>query len=178
MLAGIPILLLLMLSLLGATWNIEEEASPEAADGLRHRYSGEAEMNACVRRIFSPGDREFVDRQGSARLRRIYRAERARIALFWVCRNANAVGKVMREHRLAARESKNLQVGRELGLLFHYVEFRLLCVLLVCLIRVFGPHALMDLATHAMELSQSIDRVLEDLTSGTRVAAGRGVMQR
>ncbi len=170
-LAGIPILLLLMLSLLGATWDVEEDTGLDAQDGWRHRYPGEMETGACVRRIFSQEDREFVDRQDSERLRRIYRAERTKIALFWVWNNSRAMQQVMREHRLAARESKNLQAGRELVLLFHYMEFRLLCASLVCLIRVFGPHALINLATYAMEVSQSIDRVVEELTSGTRVAS-------
>jgi len=167
-LAAIPLLLLLMLSLLGATWNIQEETL-DAQDGARHRYPRGVDMGVCVQRIFSPEDRDFVDRQGSARLRQIYRAERTKIALYWVWKNSRAIRQVMREHRLAAREAKNLRVGPELGLLFHYVEFRLLCFLLVCLIRLFGPHALKDLATYALELSQSIDRVLAELTSGARV---------
>lgn len=168
---GIPILVLVLLSLLGATWNIEEDTSQDAEEGLRQRCPNDRETAVCIRRIFSPEDREFVERQGSDRLRQIYRAERTRVALYWVRRTSREIGQIMHEHRMASRGSTNLQVGRELGLTLRCLEFRLLCGMLIVLIRIFGPHALKDLATQALKVSQSIGRVLVDSAAANRIEA-------
>jgi hypothetical protein len=170
-LAAIPILVLVLLSLLAVTWNVEEDACQDAEEGLRQRCPNDRETAVCIRRIFSPEDREFVERQGSDRLRQIYRAERTRVALYWVRRTSREIGQIMREHRMASRGSTNLQVGRELGLTLRYLEFRLLCGMLIVLIRLFGPHALKDLATHALEISQSIGGALVDSTAPNRIEA-------
>jgi len=168
---GIPILVLVLLSLLGATWNIEEDASEDAEEGFQQRCPSDRETAVCIRRIFSPQDREFVERQGSDRLRQIYRAERTRVALYWVRRTSREIGQIMRDHRMASRGSANLQVGRELGLALRWLEFRLICGMLIVLIRLFGPHALKDLATQALEVSKSIGRVLVDSAPANRIAA-------
>jgi hypothetical protein len=72
---------------------------------------------------------------------------------------------------MASRGSANLQVGRELGLALRWLEFRLICGMLIVLIRLFGPHALKDLATQALEVSKSIGRVLVDSAPANRIAA-------
>lgn len=168
--AAIPLALLVLLSLLGATWNIEDETPEEMGIGSGPQIAARRESIACIQRIFSPEDREFVSQQGSQRLREIYRSERTRVALYWVKRTSAEVRQIMRDHRMAARSSQNLQVAREMGLALRYVEFRLLCSLLIVTIRVFGPHALPDLATYALEISQSFGRVLEESTP--KVQAG------
>ncbi len=167
--AGMPILLLLLLWVTGVTWGIEAEE--ETPDDLRPRCANGAETAQCIRRIFSSEDRDFVERQSSMRLRRIYRAERTRVALFWVRHTSREVRQIMQQHRTAARETRNLNVARELGLVLRYFEFRMLCGLLSFFIRMFGPHLLKDLATHALEMSQSIEQVLENSAAANRIAA-------
>jgi len=169
--AGIPFLLLVLLSMLGATWNLDEDSADENVDELKRLCSSDAQTAACIQRIFSPEDRDFVDKQGSARLRQIYRAERTRVALYWVKRASSEVAHIMREHRLAARESSNLEVAREIGLTVRYAEFRILCGMLVLSIRLLGPHALRDLAGYALHVSQAIGRVLEESTAASRIQA-------
>jgi hypothetical protein len=166
--AGMPILLLLLLWVSGVAWGFEvEEETPEDP---RSRFSNGPETAECIRRIFSAEDRDFVERQGSMRLRRIYRAERTRVALFWVRHTSQEVRQIMHLHRTAARETRNLNVTRELGLVLRYFEFRMLCGLLSLFIRMFGPHLLKDLATHALEMSQSIEQILENATAANRIA--------
>jgi hypothetical protein len=166
--AGMPILLLLLLWVTGVTRGIEvEEETPE---DLRPRYGNATETAQCIRQIFSPEDRDFVERQSSMRLKRIYRAERTRVALFWVRHTSREVRQIMRQHRTAARETRNLNVTREMGLVLRYLEFQTLCGLLSFFIRMFGPHLLKDLATHALEMSQSIEQVLENSTAANRIA--------
>lgn len=166
--AGMPILLLLLLWVSGVAWGIEVEEV--TLEDLRPCNSNGPETAECIRRIFSPEDRDFVDRQRSMRLRRIYRAERTRVALFWVRHTSREVRQIMNQHRVAARETRNLNVARELSLVLRYFEFRMLCGALNFFIRMFGPHLLKDLATHALEMSQSIEQVLENSSAANRIA--------
>ena len=169
--AGIPVLLLVLLSMLGATWNLDEDSSEDRMDHLRRPCPAGPETAACIQRIFSSEDRDFVEKQHSSRLRQVYRAERTRVALYWVKRASSDVAQIMRDHRLGARESQNLEVAREVGLTLRYAEFRILCGILVLLIRLFGPHALKDMATYTLNVSQSIGRVLEEATAASRIQA-------
>ncbi len=167
--AGIPILLLLLLSLLGATWNLEVDQPDEMDEALKDHCPAGRDSALCIQRIFSREDQRFVDHLGSERLRQIYRAERTRVALFWVRSISNDVRRIMREHRLAAPTKQNLQVRRELELVQQYVEFHILAYILVFSIRVFGPHALGEMATRVMHASQGIDKVLEASTAASRI---------
>lgn len=167
--AGIPILLLLLLSLLGATWNLEVD-QPEELTGISTRRAlADQDTELCIRRIFSPEDQRYVERQGVPRLREIYRAERTRVALFWVRSVSAEVAQIIRDHRLAASSQRNLRVRQELLLALHYLEFRILCGLLAFSIRVFGPHALVNLATHVLQVSLGIGKVLEEGTAASRI---------
>jgi hypothetical protein len=111
-------------------------------------------------RIFSREDREFVLRLGSPGLRSMYQQERREVALLWVARISGAVGNIMHEHRLASRYTRNLDAGTEAKLVLQHARFRLVCGLLMLLIRIFGPHALGDLAAHVGELYQRISKVV------------------
>jgi hypothetical protein len=114
-------------------------------------------------RIFSRSDREFILNTGSARLQRLYRSERRRLASQWVRRTSREVSRIMREHRLASRAASNLNVVTETRLFFQYLELRLLCSSLLLLIHLFGPHALADLASQTGQLYQHIGRVLDNV---------------
>ena len=167
--AGIPIVLLLLLSLLGATWKLEVDAPEEVSESyFKRTYTGH-DSALCTQRIFSPEDQKFVNRLGSPRLEQIYRAERTRVALYWVHSVSSEVRQVMREHRVAAGTKRNLQVRREMALVFHYAEFRLLCGLLAFSIRVFGPHALGNVAVHVLRLSEGIGKVLQEASAAARI---------
>jgi hypothetical protein len=111
-------------------------------------------------RVFSAQDQKFIDHLQSRRLRRMYHEERRKVALHWVVRTARDVKMIMRAHRLASRKSQNLDVRTETKLLLQYARLRLTCVLLILLIKSFGPHFLSDLAAHASELYRGIGRVL------------------
>ena len=111
-------------------------------------------------RIFSREDREFVLRLCSPGLRNMYQKERREVALLWVTGISRAVGKIMQEHKLASRYSRNLDAGTEAKLVLQHARFRLICGLLIVLIRIFGPHALGDLAAHVGELYQRISKVV------------------
>jgi hypothetical protein len=113
-------------------------------------------------RIFSSDDREFIARAHSPRLQQLYKEERRKVALHWVRRTSREVSRVMRNHRLSSRQSANLNVTAETKLFCQYVELRFLCAVLALLIRLFGPHALIDLASYAGELYQRLGRTVAD----------------
>jgi hypothetical protein len=98
----------------------------------------------------------------SPRLLRIYQEERRKVALHWVRRTSREVSKIMLTHRLASRQSDNLDAATEAKLLFQYLRLQFVCGLLVFLIKILGPHALNDLASYAGELYQRLGWALAD----------------
>lgn len=129
-------------------------------------------------RIFSTKDREFIRLTRSTRLERLYREERRRVALHWVRRTSREVRAIMRHHRLNSRHSQNVNVAAEAKLFGQYMELRFLCAGLVLLIRLFGPHALADLASYAGELHERVGRSMPEATATNHVAASGDVVAR
>jgi hypothetical protein len=148
--------------LLLKTWKEdgEEQARVEAADRARPKSRDALQPQELVFRIFSRQDREFIFLMRSPGLQRMYQRERRKVALHWVRQTSREVSRIMRTHRLSSRQSHNLNVATEANLLIQFLKLQFLCGLLVLLIRIFGPHALQDLATYAGELYQRIGRAL------------------
>jgi len=159
---GVAVLLVLLLLLLTRSEDGEESASAEGADRIRRESRDTLQPWEIILRIFSREDREFILRMRSPRMLRIYQEERRRVALHWVRRTSCEVGEIMRTHRLASRQSENLDGAREAKLLFQYLRLQFVCGLLAFLIRMFGPHALSDLASYTGELYQRLGRALPD----------------
>ena len=113
-------------------------------------------------RIFSPDDREFIARTHSPRLQRLYKEERRKVALQWVHYTSREVSRIMRDHRLVSRQSTNLNVAAETKLFCQYVELRFMCGMMLLLIRLFGPHALTDVASRTGELYQRLGRAMTE----------------
>jgi hypothetical protein len=158
---GVAVLLLLLLFSIGSGREIAEETNEELLERPRRRSAPEPGPAACARRVFSPQDRVFVEGLKEPHLHRLYRTERARVAEHWVHGTSVEIGRIMRRHRLAARQSHNLEVTREVKLLLQYVELRLVCGFLICMIRVFGAHAAGDVAAFAGQLSQTMGAALQ-----------------
>jgi hypothetical protein len=158
---GAAVLLLLLLFSMGAGREIAEETSEELFEEPRPRCAAEPGSAACVRRVFSRQDRAYVEGLKEPHLRRLYRTERGRVAEHWVRTTSEETGRIMRRHRLAARQSQNLEATREVKLLVQYVELRLVCGFLICVIRLFGAHAAGDVAAFAGELSQTMGAALQ-----------------
>jgi hypothetical protein len=169
--AGIGASLLLLLFLIGAKQEaIEKTAQEIESDAYRRRSQGAKAASAAARRIFSAEDRAYIGTLENEELRRLYEEERRQLALHWVRHTSEEVGAVMRQHRLLARTSENLDVRHEALLLLRHMELRFLCGLLTSLIFVFGPHALGDLAAFAGDVSQSIGASLQEPAPARRIA--------
>jgi hypothetical protein len=120
-------------------------------------------------RIFSKEDMRFIQLMRSPRLQHLYLQERRKVASHWVRRTAAEVSEIMSVHRLSSRQSANLKVSVELKLFLQYLQLRLLCVMLLLLIWLFGPHALVNLAAYTGELSQRIGTALPDVESASQI---------
>jgi hypothetical protein len=149
----------------------EGQAGSEANDRTRSKCREYLQHPELVARIFSREDREFICLTRSPRLLRIYKEERRNVALHWVQRTSRDIRGIMWTHRLISRQSHNLDVATETKLLFQYLELRVICALLVFLIRISGPHTLHDLASYAVELYQRIGRALPDTAAANRVVS-------
>ena len=149
-----------------------EETSPEqTSDTGEVRVPDGNRRAEIVFRVFSSEDEKFVAHLRSPRLRRMYQQERRRVALHWVLRTSRDVSKIMSAHRLASRQTKNLDVRTETKLFLQYFRLRVTCALLVVLIKTFGPHFLSDLAAHVSELYRGIGKVLAEGSMAARLVA-------
>ena len=118
-------------------------------------------------RIFSPKDREFIRLTHSPRLERLFHKERRKVAVHWVRQTSREVSTIMRHHRLNSRYSRNMNVAAETKLFGQYLELRLLCGVLLLLIRLFGPHALSNLASYAGKIYEQLGRAMPDAGPAT-----------
>jgi len=126
-------------------------------------------------RIFSPRDRDFIQLTRSARLERLYLAERKKVASHWVQQISSDVSRIMSEHRLRSRHSPNLSVGAETKLSWQYLELKLVCASLLLFIQIFGPHALVELASQAGVLYQRIGQSLHVPTAASAIESSRNL---
>jgi hypothetical protein len=126
-------------------------------------------------RIFSPRDRDFIQLTRSARLERLYLAERKKVASHWVQQISSDVSRIMSEHRLRSRHSPNLSVGAETKLSWQYLELKLVCASLLLFIQIFGPHALVELASQAGALYQRIGQSLPDVPAASAIESARNL---
>jgi hypothetical protein len=158
MIGGLLLLLLLLLGTRGIS----------AARGLSSRSDlplcdDAADLAPCpqefVPKIFSRADWEFVSQTKSPKLEKLFRSERKAVALLWVRQTSAAIQRVMREHKDAARESRDLEFTTEVKLVLLYGELMLLCGVLFLAIQSAGPLWIRDVALYADSLSQRFAEV-------------------
>jgi hypothetical protein len=130
-----------------------------------------AELAPCppefVARIFESGDWKFVSNTKSLQLERLFRRERKLVALLWVQQTSSGIARIMREHKEASRESRDLNFATETKLVFLYAELKLICGLLSLAIRSAGPLRVRGLAVYADSLSQRLAQAQQDFRTAT-----------
>jgi hypothetical protein len=164
--AAVFVLVLLLLRTRGEQVEEREASTPDP----QNRFGGACALppTELVVRIFSPNDREFILLTHSPRLQRLYKEERRKVAIDWVRRISREVGRIMSNHRLRSRQSPNMDVVAETKLFCQYLELRFLCGMLLFLVHLFGPHALLDLASSAGQLFEQLGRTLPDQVPASR----------
>ena len=127
-----------------------------------------------VSRVFSPGDWEFVHGLRATGIERLFRRERKKVALVWVRQTSVMIRKAMREHAVAARQSKNLEFSTEINILAQFLVLMVVCGILSVAIQTAGPLFLAGLAHFAQRLSHRVAKVQESFQQGALAkAAGR-----
>ena len=171
--AFVAVSVLLIVLLLLGTRSKKDKGLASATMRNRERLGSEGVLQPAelAHRIFSPKDREFIGLTHSPRLQRLYQEDRRNVALHWVRRTSREVSAIMLCHRLNSRYSQNVNVAAEAKLFGLYLELRFLCGVLVFLIQLFGPHALVDLASYTSELYEQVGRAMRDATAASNVAS-------
>jgi len=111
-------------------------------------------------RIFGATDAEFVAKQGTRQLKRLFVKQRKDIALAWLrCAQADAAA-LMRVHRAAARASRHLEPLVELRLAWTYGGYLACCDFLAILVRLHGAVNLHRLANYADSRSEYLHELV------------------
>jgi hypothetical protein len=172
---GVPAALLigivLLLSLLlWAMRNTAADRELSARSDVELLEDG-AELAPCppefVARIFESSDWQFVSNTKSPQLQRLFRRERKLVALLWVQQTSSGIARIMREHKEASRESRDLNFATETKLVFLYAELKLICGLLSLAIRSAGPLRVRGLAVYADSLSRRLAQTQQDFRTVT-----------
>jgi len=90
-------------------------------------------------RIFDTRDWDFVRRETTSEIQRMFQQERAVLAISWLRRTRRQVSLVMRTHAAGVRRTKNLQPAMELNLVLSYLSLVMLCDFLIGLVWLRGP---------------------------------------
>ena len=107
-------------------------------------------------RLFGSEDWDFILRQGSLRLKRLFLQQRKQLALSWLrSASANAT-KLIRAHRTAVRSNSHLEPLLELQVAADYLLFQMLCQMLALIIQLRGPVNLSRLIGCAESLSRRL----------------------
>jgi hypothetical protein len=170
-------ILLLLFLLLLAVKNVV--SPPDLFSGLNAGLPGDVpELTLCppefVASIFSHDDQEFVAATKSLHLEKLFKRERKAVALVWVRQTSAAIRRIMREHMIAARQSKDLELMTEVRLLALYVRLMFVCWVLFAVIHSTGPLWLRGLAVYADLLSQRIVGAQQAFGSATVAREIRG----
>jgi hypothetical protein len=115
-------------------------------------------------RLFRSEDWDFVTKQGSARLERLFLEQRTALAQAWVRRVRANVDELMRTHRASARANSRIDLRQELGISFEYLLFQMICQCIAFVIWLRGPIELGRLIGHAEELSGRLSKCVVGLT--------------
>lgn len=171
LIAGVALLLLLM-AVTTKGW-LASRGLQEPASATSEEEPTEPCPEEFVSRVFSRADWEFVRGLEAGGIERLFEQERKKVALVWVRQISAMIGKVMREHARAARQSKNLEFSTEIDIFAQFLMLMCVCGILSVAIRIAGPLWLGGLAYFAQRLSQRVAKLQESFQAGVLAQAGK-----
>lgn len=111
-------------------------------------------------RLFGSEDWEFIAKQESRRIKRLFLQQRTALALCWL-RGARAnATQLMRVHSATARKNSRLEPLVELRVIADYFVFQMLCRVIALVISLRGPVAMGRLVRYADGLSERLHEVI------------------
>jgi hypothetical protein len=128
----------------------------------------EVSREEVLDRIFGAGDWDFIQDDAPKGVRRLFLAERKKLAFCWLAEIRGLTKSAMHFHVASARSSRDLQTTLELGLLFDYLTLQVECGLISVAVLLRGPMALRSMVARVLHLSDKA-RELVDVASRTDV---------
>jgi hypothetical protein len=114
-------------------------------------------------RLFGPEDREFIAKQGCARLMRLFRQQRTELALCWLRGVRANASRLMDIHNRAAGKNSGLQPLVELRIFIEYFAIQAVCQILALAIWVRGPVDLSHMIRYVQDLSNRLYAGIREL---------------
>ena len=124
-----------------------------------------------VDRLFGSEDWEFVAKQDSPRVKRLFLQQRAALALSWLRAARASATRLIRAHSASARKNSRLEPLVELRVIVDYLVFQMLCQMIAAVIRFRGPVAMRRLVGYADRLSERLFEVVPGVFPA-RLASG------
>jgi len=159
--SALLIFLLIAFVLLWALFTfLERDNSPGPEDTssfpLPSGYPGSCdnrEFSSLGQRVFSDRDWNFIQREQSPALNKLFVSERRAVIAHWLRESAARLRAVRVNHVQNSRHSANLDVLEEARLLFVFSYLGLLCWALLLIVRFSHPSAPNALAVHFQSLA-------------------------
>jgi hypothetical protein len=157
---GLLLIVLLILSLLWARGANHTVLASCEEDEVPAALPREASSQELTDRLFGSEDWEFIARQESAQLRRLFLRQRTTLALSWLRGEGANATNLIRIHIAAARKNSRLEPLVELRVIADYLVFQVLCGLIASVIWVRGPVAMRRLVGYTISLSERLHDVI------------------
>jgi hypothetical protein len=152
----IALLILLLLRPKGAAYALSESSQNE--DSAPALFA-EPFPQQLGDRLFGSEDWDFVVKERSARLRRLFLQQRTALALSWLRGVRGNATKLIRVHSAAARTNSRLEPLVEVRVVVDYLFFQVLCQILALAIWLRGPVNLSRFIRYADDLSKQLYEV-------------------
>jgi hypothetical protein len=124
-------------------------------------------------RIFGPEDWDFVSRDTSSEIRRMFQRERTFLALTWLRRTRFQVSQVMRAHVAVAHQSRDLRLATEIRLALSYFLFLILCNSLIGWVWLHGPVRTRKIVGQTLQWAAQLRGAFEQLMASVDPASCR-----
>jgi hypothetical protein len=118
-------------------------------------------------RIFGLEDWDFVSRNMSSEIHKMFLRERATLAISWLRRTRTRISLVMRTHAAAVGQIEDLHLATELKLALNYFVFLILCDLLIAWIWLHGPVRTRKMVDQTLRTVTWLRGVFEQLMART-----------
>jgi hypothetical protein len=129
------------------------QQGPLYRDMTDRSYLNAAALTAA---IFSRRDLEFIRREGSAELEKLFLAERKAVAAYWVTVTSSRISDIRKNHLTNSRFSRDLSPDEELRLLAQFLYLSIICRVGLLTIQVAGPMAPANLAAHIQRIASTL----------------------
>jgi hypothetical protein len=118
--------------------------------------------SALTEAIFSRRDLDFIRREGSPELEKLFLAERKAVAAYWLTVTSSRISDIRKNHLTNSRFSRDLSPDDELRLLGQFLYLSVICRVGLVTIQVAGPMAPAHLAAHIQRIADRLPVVREN----------------